>query len=231
MSKFARKSVCGGVQSAPMRRGYQLFDSSSSRSLQATGRLPQNVAGYAGYGREENYAYLEEHQLGNDVKYIPFQREQIRHRKPELIHKKRFRSENFPYDDSKDVLICPADRPLTYCNTSRYPTENGYPTEWRTYEGDHSTDCPLTPKCTRARIHRRIRMSFRLRDFRTQACENLLSGLGRSLRVKRVTEVETVSGKIKQNPHYRRFLLRGLKKTTTEWGYLCLAHNMKKLAV
>jgi hypothetical protein len=33
------------------------------------GRLPQNVVTDAGYGSEENYAYLEQHKLGNFVKY------------------------------------------------------------------------------------------------------------------------------------------------------------------
>ena len=38
--------------------------------------LPKNICADAGYGSEENYVYLEEHQLGNYVKYNTFHREQ-----------------------------------------------------------------------------------------------------------------------------------------------------------
>jgi len=194
------------------------------------GCLPKNVSADAGYGSEENYAYLETHQLGNYVKYNTFHREQIHHKKPELIRRKRFRSESFPYDESQDVFICPADQRLTYHYTTHFTTENGYPTERRVYQCDQCATCPLKPECTQAKGNRQIRSSFRLRDFRAQARDNLLSEQGRTLRVRRATDVETVFGQIKHNQQFRRFMLRGLKKTTTEWGLLCLAHNMKKLA-
>jgi hypothetical protein len=35
---------------------------------------------------------------------------------------------------------------------------------------------------------------------------------------ERVTEVETVFGQIKHNQHFHTFMLRGLEKTTVEWG-------------
>jgi transposase len=194
-------------------------------------RLPKNIIADAGYGSEENYAYLEKHRLGNFVKYNTFHREQIRHRKPELIRQKMFRSESFPYDEEKDVFICPAQQPLTYRYTYPYTSENGYRSERRIYECDHCQDCDLKPECTQAKGNRRLQMSFRLRQFRAQARSNLLSDHGKSLRCERVTEVETVFGQIKHNQRFRRFMLRGLQKTTTEWGLLCLAHNIKKLAV
>lgn len=198
---------------------------------QRLGRLPNNIVADAGYGSEENYAYLKRHRLGNYVKYNTFHRDQIQHRKPELIRKKHFRSEHFPYDEQKDEFICPANQRLAYCYTSKHTTENGYQTERRHYECQDCADCPLKPECTRAKGNRRIRMSFRLRDFRAQAERNLTSEVGQALRSRRATEVETVFGQIKHNQDFRRFKLRGLEKTSIEWGLLCLAHNMKKLAV
>jgi len=195
------------------------------------GRLPKNIIADAGYGSEENYDYLETHHLGNFVKYNTFHREQIKHRKPELIRKKMFRSESFPYDEEKDEFICPANQRLSYRFTRTYTSANAYQSERRFYECDHCFACPLKSDCTRAKGNRRIQMSFRLRQFRAQARSNLLSDQGKALRCERVTEVETVFGQIKHNQRFRRFLLRGLDKTKTEWGLLCLAHNMKKLAV
>ena len=198
---------------------------------QRLGRLPRNIVADAGYGSEENYAYLDDRQLGNFVKYNTFHREQIRHRKPELIRQKMFRSESFPYDEEKDEFTCPAEKRLTYRYTTTYKSDNGFQSERRMYECDHCQTCPLKPECTRAKGNRRIQMSLRLRQFRAQARSNLLSEQGKALRCERVTEVETVFGQIKHNQHFRRFMLRGLEKTTIEWGLLCFAHNIKKLAV
>jgi transposase len=193
--------------------------------------LPKNMVADAGYGSEENYAYLEDHDLGNFVKYNTFHREQIKHRKPELIRKKMFRTESFPYDEANDEFICPAKQRMSYRYTYKYTTDNGYQTERRVYEFDHCNDCPLKPECTQTKNNRQLHISFRLRQFRAQARSNLLSDAGKALRCERVTEVETVFGQIKHNQNFRRFMLRGLEKTTTEWGLLCLAHNVKKLAV
>jgi transposase len=192
--------------------------------------LPHNISADAGYGSEENYAYFADHQLGNYVKYNTFHREQQHHRKPELIRKAQFRTENLPYDAEKDAFTCPANQPLTYRGTSHERTENGYWTELRHYEASACSTCPLKPECTRAKHNRHLRVSFRLRRFREQARTNLLSEQGTALRVQRNIEVESVFGQIKHNMRFRRFSLRGLEKVKTEWGLVCIAHNMQKLA-
>jgi hypothetical protein len=192
-------------------------------------RLPLNISADAGYGSEENYAYLADHRVGSYVKYNTFHRQQQKHRKPELIRKALFRSENFPYHDDQDVFICPANQPMTYQGTRRERTENGYWTELRHYQASGCNTCPLKPECTRAKGNRQIRVSFRLRRFRELACSNLLSEQGHALRIQRNVEVESVFGQIKHNRHFRRFSLRGLEKVKTEWGLVCIAHNMQKL--
>lgn len=197
---------------------------------QLGGRLPEKIVADAGYGSEENYTYLEDNHLENYVKYASFHRQQQKHRKPELIQAKRFRSENFPYDADADEFICPADQHLTYRYTGHETSDNGYPIETRHYEASACNNCPLKPQCTRAKGNRHIRVSFRLREFRQQASENLLSEQGKLLRSRRSTEVETVFGDIKHNRRFRRFMLRGLQKVKTEWGLVCMAHNLQKIA-
>ena len=75
-----------------------------------------------------------------------------------------------------------------------------------------------------------MRVSFRLRRYREQAKNNLLSEHGKALRVQRNVDVESVFGHIKYNMQFRRFHLRGLEKVKTEWGLVCIANNMRKLA-
>ena len=207
------------------RRKPELFPKAEEQSCY----LPHNISADAGYGSEENYAYFEEHHLGNYVKYNTFHREQQKHRKPALIRKAIFRTENLPYDAETDAFICPANQRLTYRGARRERTENGYWAELRHYEATDCNTCPLKPECTRAKGNRHMRVSFRLRRYREQARNNLLSEQGKFLRVQRNIEVESVFGHIKHNMRFRRFSLRGLEKVKTEWGLVCIAHNMRKL--
>jgi transposase len=201
------------------------------RGVQALlGRLPEDVTTDAGYGSEENYVFLEEHGLGNFVKYNTFHQDQIRHRKPEILRRELFRSEHFPYDAERDEFICPAQQRLTYRGTQHLKTENGYRTERRVYTCGACATCAWKAECTKAKGNRSMRVSFRLQQFREQARQNLTSELGQALRARRSTEVETVFGQIKHNMRVRRFLLRGHEKVKTEWGLICIAHNLKKLA-
>jgi hypothetical protein len=41
---------------------------------------------------------------------------------------------------------------------------------------------------------------------------------------------EPVFGQIKQARGFRQFLLRGVDKVAAEWGLVCIAHNILKLA-
>jgi transposase len=195
------------------------------------GRLPKNIVTDAGYGSEENYAYLEQHGLGNFVKYNTFYQDTHHFRKPEVIRKHQFRAENFEYDPDQDAFICPAQKRLHFQYTSRYKSDNGYLSDRRNYECDRCDLCPLKPQCTKAKGNRKIRISFRLLEYRRQARANLVSEEGKRLRANRSVEVETVFGIVKHNMAFRRFHLRGLEKVKTEWGLVSIAHNMRKLAV
>jgi len=198
---------------------------------QQLGGLPRRIVADAGYGSEENYAYLQQHGLENFVKYNTFYQDTHHYRKPEVLRKHQFRAENFGYDPQTDEFICPANQRLHFVATTRYVTDNGYQTDRRYYACDHCDACPLKSQCTKAKGGRRIKISFRLLEYRRQARVNLTSQEGQRLRSERSTEVETVFGCIKHNMEFRRFHLRGLDKVNIEWGLISIAHNMRKLAV
>ena len=189
------------------------------------GRLPENVAGDGAYGSEENYAYLEGEEVGIYLKYNTFDQEQRNRRR-----RGRFQEEDFEYDPERDEWTCPAKRRLTYRYTDIQRTDNGYPAERRHYECEDCGGCPLRSQCTRAEGSRLLKVSFELRRMRAQARENLLSEKGKALRSRRGVEVEGVFGRLKHNWGFRRFLLRGQEKVHIEWGLLCMAHNLAKLA-
>jgi hypothetical protein len=108
------------------------------------GRLPCRVVADAGYGCEENYAYLEQTGAEGYVKYPHFDKQQKR-----SWHKQHLRVENWKYDPARDEYTCLAWQPLTYQRTYQRITTNGYPTIWRVYECGSCISCSLKPQCTR----------------------------------------------------------------------------------
>lgn len=190
---------------------------------QALGRLPSRVCGDAAYGNEENYAYLEQEQVGNYLKYAGFDREQKARYRPNP-----YAAENMPYDPELDQFTCPAGKLLTYRSSEHPKRASGYRASKRVYEAEGCADCALKARCTRAVGNRRISVSFKLWQYREQARQNLLSPEGVRLRKQRGVDVESVFGRLKEDWGFERFLLRGLEKVTVEWGILCLAHNLSK---
>jgi transposase len=196
------------------------------RLCEQSGHTPATVVADAGYGSEENYAYLEKRGITAVVKYPLFSKQQKR-----SWRKQRFRAENWEYDSEQDVYICPSGQSLTYQGNRFRTTSHGYRIQVRQYECDHCGDCPLKPQCTRSAWNRRIEINPTLLRYQQQARERLLSEWGKDLRARRGVEVEPVFGRIKQDWSFRRFTLRGMEKVKIEWGLLCIAHNLAKLAV
>ena len=194
-----------------------------------TGRIPKNIIADAGYGSEENYAYLEEKGINAYVKYNTFDREQKKRRK--IPERETYWSSNWEYDEQQDEFICPQGKRLTYQRTMIKHTANGYRSERRIYSCDQCETCPVRTKCTTSAYGRSVMMSLNIRDFRQQARDRLQSSEGKRYRSQRLIEAEAVFGRLKHNWGFRRFLLRGLEKVKTEWGVLCTAHNIAKLAV
>ena len=193
---------------------------------QQLGSLPKRIIADAGYGSEENYNYLEQEKLENYVKFNLFHKEQKR-----SWQKQRFRVENWKYEQESDEYICPSNARLTFRSEMNKKTEMGYLTRTREYECQNCSGCPMKSECTRATGNRKVSVSFTMNRFREQARSNLLSDQGRRLSIQRNVDVESVFGQLKHNLGFRRFYLKGKEKVRTEWGILCIAHNMAKLAV
>ena len=188
-------------------------------------RLPERATTDAAYGSEENYAYLEQLGIEAYVKYGKFHQEQKR-----TWSKQRFRVENWEYDSVLDEYVCPAQRKLTYLRNQSFITKTGYRSKKRIYQCASCAGCPFKSQCVRGKGERLISRNPTWNYYHDQAREKLLSEEGKRLRAQRSIEVETVFGRIKQDWGFRRFTLRGMEKVKTEWGLLCIAHNIAKLA-
>lgn len=119
---------------------------------------------------------------------------------------------------------------MRHVKVKRTRTINGYLTEQAIYECEDCSGCLLKEKCTKSKGNRQIQVNKRLQKLRQEAACNLCSEKGKLLRARRSVEVESVFGRLKHDCSFRRFMLRGIEKVKTEFGLLCIAHNIAKMA-
>ena len=195
------------------------------------GEYPETVGTDAGYGSEESYAFLKNKKVVPFVKYNTFDLEDNENYKPKKKKKKKlYQQKDFTYIPDEDQFECPQGKRLVYKFTKEKTTDNGYVTSRRVYGGTECDQCTAKAACTKSKYQRELWISFELLKMKEEARGYLLSPLGKQMRSQRSTDVETVFGRIKHNWGFRRFMLRGLEKVSTEWGIMCIAHNMAKIA-
>jgi len=192
------------------------------------GKFPKNVIADAGYGSEENYEYLEAHEIEHFVKYNTFHKEST-----EKWKKDNTKIQNFKYIKEKDEYVCPNGGRLVFKSERMIKSENGFESDNRLYECLNCSGCPDREKCVRsekADANRTININNKLNEYKNKARIQLCSEKGIKMRSLRSVEVESVFGDIKGNFGMRRFSLKGLDKVTLEWALHSIAHNMRKIA-
>lgn len=187
------------------------------------GKAPESVSGDAGYGSEENYAYLEEKKIEAFVKYGLFDRE-MKQKEPDAFH-----ADNLAYNPDLDIYTCPAGQSMRYIGDKDRTTRNGYLQTYRLYMAANCEGCPMRGPCHKAEGNRVVQRSPNLIRYKKQVKDLLTSDEGIEKRRQR-WQVEAVFGNIKQNKGFRRFNLRGLDKVTIETGLIALAHNLKRFS-
>jgi transposase len=195
------------------------------KAKQIFGKFPQTVIADAGYGSEENYAYLEKEKIQAVVKYGNYHKE-----KSKAWKENAGKMENWTYDEAEDTWTCLAGQTLYFRKESKEILESGYEIRKRHYRSTSCEGCPLKERCTKASGNREVVVSMERLRYQNQAREILRSEEGYALAVRRMTEPESVFGQLKNNRGFRRFLLRGMEKVTLEVGWLSLAHNVLKQA-
>lgn len=183
------------------------------------------VVADAGYGSEENYEYMEKHNIEAFVKYNYFHKEQKR-----AFKKNAFLVQNLYYNRIGDYFVCPMGQHLVKVNEGKRVSDNGYISQVSYYRATRCQGCPLRGLCHKATGNRRIEVNHRLWELKEKARERLLSETGLYHRSKRPVEPEAVFGQLKSNNKFNRFTLKGLPKVEIEFGLMVLAHNLRKLA-
>ena len=188
-------------------------------------RQPKEGCADAGYGSEENYAYMEANGIEAYVKYNYFHMEQKQAFKDDI-----FRIENLYYNADGDYYICPMGQHMERVYTRYDKTERGYSTQKAVYRARNCEGCPLRWGCYKKRQgNREIEVNHRLMEYKQQARDRLTSEKGLEHRSRRPIEPEAVFGQMKYDMHYKRFRHFGKDKVTMDFAFFATAFNIKKM--
>ncbi|MGG2055052.1 IS1182 family transposase [Lysinibacillus pakistanensis] len=218
--------------------GYKLFQRPGdtrcfqpfmNQLMEALPKVPTQVIADAGYASEENYLFA----MGEEQEplfellapYNTYVKEQTKSYKQDIS-----KVQNWPYREEEDVFICPNNRKMLFKRYSQRKNTGGYEQDYKIYECEDCTDCPLKALCTKAKGNRQVHWNPVYEEMKAKARAALDDEQKAALYAKRKVDVETVFGDIKGNRSFTRFLLRGLAKTQTEFGLVAIAHNLLKVA-
>ncbi|MDN3659549.1 IS1182 family transposase, partial [Ferruginibacter paludis] len=188
------------------------------------GHTPDIVTADSGYGSEQNYACLEARNCTAFVKYNYFHQEQQGIR----LKKYPFAADHLYYNEEKDFYVCPMGQHMQKVAVYKKKNDNGFEQTISRYQAKNCNGCPLRGVCHQSKDNRSIEVNHALNKHKQKARQLLTSEEGIKHRKQRPQDVEAVFGNIKQNKGFRRFMLRGKAKVTTEFGWIAIAHNLKK---
>ena len=132
----------------------------------------------------------------------------------------RFGKQDFRYVAEEDVYICPAGERLTYHYTNE---ENGL--VLRRYWTNACQSCALKPSCTTAKERRITRWEH---EPILEAVQRRLDEHPEKMRQRRET-VEHPFGTIKARMGATHFLMKTLKRVSTEMALHVLAYNLTRV--
>jgi transposase len=133
-----------------------------------------------------------------------------------------FPASRFTYDAARDLYVCPQGAELT----ARGKEKGSNKKEYRLYRTAACAGCPLRAQCTKAKRGRKLRRWIH---------EDVLDRLKARNRAQpallkqRKELAEHPFGTIKLAMNQGYFLLKGLKKVTTEFSLTVLSYNFKRV--
>lgn len=195
-----------------------------SQHIQQYDQRPSAVTADAGYGSEENYQWMETKRITAYVKHNQFDRSQ----RETLSKQKPYANDKLDYDEEKDQFRCPSGKVMRNIGSFTKKTTTGFQQTIDVYQSSKCRECPLKAACNPENDRRKMQVNHNLRRLRQQADKRLKSKRGIEKRKRRCYDTEPVFANIKHNHHFKRFMLRGIKKVNVETGLLALAHNLRK---
>ena len=187
-------------------------------------RYAKTVVADSGYGSEENYLFMDVHNMEAYVKYNYFHKEQRPRYTPNP-----FSPASLYYNKEQDFYVCPMGQHMKRIGMKRSLTSNGFVTYSVRYQAERCDGCPLRGSCFKARGNRIIEVNHQLQHYKQKARELLTTEEGIKHRGRRCIEPEAVFGQTKYNKAYKRFRHFGKDKVNMDFAFFAIAFNIGKM--
>lgn len=188
--------------------------------------LPQYIVADAGYGSEQNYEdILLKRERIPLITYNQFRMERKKKYKNDP-----FQTSNWEYDPQEDKYTCPNGKKLRFRNDSNRTDKSGFGRQFKVYECEDCSYCPLRSLCTKAKegTNRTLSVNVRWEQQKEYVKNKLSEEETGKIYGQRKIDVEPVFGFLKANLGFTRFSVRGKPKVENEMGFALMAVNLKK---
>jgi transposase len=188
--------------------------------------LPKHIVADAGYGSEQNYDdILSNRKREALITYGMYVKEQKKKYKQNEFH-----TANWDYDEENDRYTCPNQQQLVFKYHSVRQDKVGFTREFKVYECEDCSGCPLRSSCTKAKEgnNRKLMVNEKWEQQKEYVRAKLSEEKTSTLYRQRKVDVEPVFGFLKANLRFTRFSVRGKLKVESEMGFALMAVNLRK---
>ena len=194
-------------------------------------RYPVVVAD-AGYESEENYSFLEDHQITAMIKPANYEISKTRKYKIDIS-----RRENMPYNPDGDFYTCMNGCRLYACSIYHKKSASGYDRKVTVYRCYECQGCPHKSECIKGtnwktpeeERFKKLNVSRKFERQRKECLERITSEEGIRLRVNRSIQAEGAFALWKEDGAFRQFLCRGQANVYAECVLMAIAQNIDNL--
>ncbi|WP_240613706.1 IS1182 family transposase, partial [Pueribacillus theae] len=188
--------------------------------------LPEHIVADAGYGSEQNYEdILEKRNRTPLITYNQYRKEKKKKHKDNAFH-----VDNWEYNEDEDTFLCPNGRKVRFSHHSKRTDKYGFTREFKVYECEDCSGCPLRDLCTKAKEgnNRKVYINEKWESQKEYVRTKLSDEKTGEIYGKRKIDVEPVFGFLKANLGFTRFSVRGKQKVKNELGIALMAVNLRK---
>lgn len=189
-------------------------------------KLPKHIVADAGYGSEQNYEdILSNRKREALITYNMYLKEQKKKYK-----QNKFNPDNWQFNEGDDTYTCPNQQRLVFKHYSVRTDKTGFKREFKIYECEDCSGCPLRSSCTKAKEgkNRKVMVNEKWEQQKEYVKTKLSEEKTGSIYRKRKIDVEPVFGFLKANLRFTRFSVRGKSKVENEMGLALMAVNLRK---
>ena len=190
--------------------------------------LPDYIVADAGYGSEQNYQDILKNR--NRIPLITYN--QYRKEKKKKHKDNAFHVDNWEYDEKNDMYFCPSGKRVLFSHLSKRTDRYGFTREYKVYECEDCTGCPLRDLCTKAKEgnNRKVYYNEKWETQKEYIRAKLSDEETGEIYGKRKIDVEPAFGFLKANLGFTRLSVRNKEKVKNELGFAFLAVNLRKYA-